>query len=367
MSDCDSDFEEDMMVIMCACAASIAVVSYYHTYMEDDDDDGSDDGDDKDNDDGGDKDNDDDDDVAKDDDDDDDDNENNDMAKETSQDSSVPAGTPTPACRNKHTQHYNKMAAILGNNQGVRSQSRMGDKSESITGAKIKISEWTSGLDNVNIMEPYTPKAYENVICDACGSEFSSVCIQGASQATHSSGHQDMGPTSEQLKKRNRNFGDLSMEASDITNDDHNGMEKDDDDFDNDDDDGNHMAKEPSCESCQRDAGMQWASQQSGHQDMGPSTSKQLKKRKRNFEDSLANVLSRMANAIRKLVSMKENRTEASKMKRLYEEVKKIPNVSNHFRVKACDFLLSNQAKALVFLVLDEELRLQWLLRFVNE
>ncbi|XP_058098708.1 L10-interacting MYB domain-containing protein-like isoform X2 [Magnolia sinica] len=109
------------------------------------------------------------------------------------------------------------------------------------------------------------------------------------------------------------------------------------------------------------------ASERSGHRDMGQSGSEQPKKRKQNFRDKMVESLSQMAGAMADLAATRKKEDEVSKMRQLYEEVKKIPNINNHFILRVLEFFSKEPTKASIFLALDEELRREWLLMFVNE
>lgn len=91
---------------------------------------------------------------------------------------------------------------------------------------------------------------------------------------------------------------------------------------------------------------------------LGP---RQPNNQKKSPVETIAESLAEMANAIKLLVSGREA-NKAKRMKTLYNEVKRIPKISNHLLFEACNLLAADENKAMLFLAIDEELRYEWLL-----
>lgn len=100
------------------------------------------------------------------------------------------------------------------------------------------------------------------------------------------------------------------------------------------------------------------------------STSKPCKRRKKSVAEGISQSLAEMARALRMLAEGRERAERAnkpSKMKILFDEVKKIPNIDNRFIFTALDFLASDQNRAEMFLAIDEDMRHEWLLLHVPQ
>lgn len=98
------------------------------------------------------------------------------------------------------------------------------------------------------------------------------------------------------------------------------------------------------------------------------STSKPCKRRKKSVAEGISQSLAEMARALRMLAEGRERAEKANKptkMKILFDEVKKIPNIDNRFIFAALEFLASDQNRAEMFLAIDEDMRHEWLLLHV--
>eukprot|EP00268_Persea_americana_P061443 TRINITY_DN7764_c0_g1_i3.p1 TRINITY_DN7764_c0_g1~~TRINITY_DN7764_c0_g1_i3.p1 ORF type:complete len:600 (+),score=85.66 TRINITY_DN7764_c0_g1_i3:96-1802(+) len=98
------------------------------------------------------------------------------------------------------------------------------------------------------------------------------------------------------------------------------------------------------------------------------STSKPCKRRKKSIAEGISQSLAEMARALRMLAEGRERAEKANKptkMKILFDEVKKIPNIDNRFIFAALEFLASDQNRAEMFLAIDEDMRHEWLLLHV--
>ncbi|XP_077221217.1 uncharacterized protein At2g29880-like [Tasmannia lanceolata] len=112
------------------------------------------------------------------------------------------------------------------------------------------------------------------------------------------------------------------------------------------------------------DAGLEGSSRQSEPPSMASAGSKQSKKRKQITNINIT--LAEMVKAIRSLTDGTQETAKRlekeKKMKSLYEEIQKIPDIDNRLLFKAVDYLTSDENKAIIFLMLDEDLRHEWLL-----
>lgn len=98
------------------------------------------------------------------------------------------------------------------------------------------------------------------------------------------------------------------------------------------------------------------------------TSSKESKRLKRNVAKEISESLAEMASALRMLAETRgriDRANKPSKMKILFDEVKKIPNIDKRFLLAACDFLASDNNRAELFLAIDENLRHEWLLMHI--
>ncbi|XP_077247056.1 uncharacterized protein LOC143886810 [Tasmannia lanceolata] len=117
-------------------------------------------------------------------------------------------------------------------------------------------------------------------------------------------------------------------------------------------------------ESASSDGGLEGSSPRSEHPSMASSGSKQSKKRKQITTINVA--LAEMTKAIRSLTDgtreTAKRLEKEKKIKTVYEEIRKIPDIDNRLLFKAIDYLTSDENNASIFLMLDENLRHEWLL-----
>ncbi|XP_058089578.1 uncharacterized protein LOC131236441 [Magnolia sinica] len=93
---------------------------------------------------------------------------------------------------------------------------------------------------------------------------------------------------------------------------------------------------------------------------------KQLKEEEQ-AEEMIANAMNSVASAICKITEVMHGGNRVSKMKSLFAEIQKVPNLSEPLFFKAYKYLAADEHKATLFLVLDEDTRREWLLMHLDE
>ncbi|XP_077252146.1 L10-interacting MYB domain-containing protein-like [Tasmannia lanceolata] len=117
------------------------------------------------------------------------------------------------------------------------------------------------------------------------------------------------------------------------------------------------------------DEDLEHSSPRSGHLSMMSTVPKRLGKRKKGATASILDSLAQMTDAVKLIASERNGIAKEfsmeKKLKTLYEEIRKVPNIDRNIRVQALDFFSDNENKANMFLILDEDDRYEWLkLRF---